>query len=98
MNELKNNYNILDDEVAGRIYMLKSQMEIINGRTLSYNEILAFLKSAMYFDEMQIWLVRSKNDGKILSLTDKLKKLFEFKTNEELLEIYNNDVIKLTLK
>ena len=53
------------------------------------NELIIFLKSAMNYDEMQIWLVKQQMKGVQLSLNEKLRKFFELKSDADILKQYD---------
>ena len=74
---------------------------------MSNDELILFLKSAMNYDDMQIWLMKKEFQGIKLTLNDKLKNFFELKTEDDILRLYdieqnydqnNIDSIKKTLK
>lgn len=87
--EIKLKYDLQDDDVVLRLWTLKSTIKTERQTTMNYNELLAFLKSAMNYDEMQIWLMRKQMEGVELTLNDALKKFFELKSNDDILRLYD---------
>ncbi len=53
------------------------------------NDLIKFLKSAMNFDEKQIWYLKQQAQGFELKLDDMLEKFFELKTNEDIIKLYD---------
>ena len=56
---------------------------------LDYDEIISFLRSAMNYDEMNIWLLRMSAKGIDVSLDESLSKFFELVPQEKILSLYD---------
>lgn len=87
--EIKSVYNLQDDDIVLRITVLKSIIKTERQKSVNYNELLAFLKSAMNYDEMQIWLMKKQMEGAQLTFNDELKKFFELYSNDDILKLYD---------
>ena len=57
-------------------------------KSISILEMLQFLEDVMNFDEMQIYLLNCELENIKLNLNDKLIKLFEFKSDDQILNMY----------
>ncbi len=86
--EIKLKYELQDDIVV-RLLALKSFIETKRQKFSNFNEFIVFLKSAMNYDDMQIWLLREQMAGVNLTLNDELKKFFELNSNDDILRIYD---------
>lgn len=86
--EIKLEYGIQDNEIILRIYEIKLAIKDKKQKNMSIDELMSFLKSIMNYDDMQIWLMRKQIQGIDVTLNDKLKKLFELKSNEDILRSY----------
>lgn len=89
MARIKGDYHDLEANVIQRI--LEVQKLLIHERkhTMSIEEILRFLSSAMNYGKFQLWLWENKSNGIELNINDKLKKFFSETTNEEILGLYD---------
>lgn len=87
--EIKTLYNIQDTEIVLRLWTLKSDIRNKRKVSTNYDELFKFLKSAMNYDDMQIWLMTKQMEGVKLTLNDKLKKFFELKSNDDILKLYD---------
>jgi len=99
--------DITDKNVALRISELKQDFYTKKQVNMECDELIDFLKNAMNYDEMQIWLLRQQTHGIKPTLDDMLKKFFQLKTNEDIMKLYdieqnynqnNIDNIRKTLK
>lgn len=107
IDELKVKYNLQDDNVVLRLISLRESIKTKKQKSMSYDELILFLQSAMNYDDMQIWLMEKEFQGIKLTLNDELKKFFELKTEDDILRLYdieqnydqnNIDSISKTLK
>ena len=107
IDELKVKYNLQDDNVVLRLISLMESIKTKKQKSMSYDELILFLQSAMNYDDMQIWLMKKEFQGIQLTLNDELKKFFELKTEDDILRLYdveqnydqnNIDSISKTLK
>ena len=105
--ELKEKYDLKDDNVISRLISLRNTIKTKRNKSMSYDELISFLQSAMNYDDMQIWLMEKEFQGIQLTLNDELKKFFELKTEDDILRLYdveqnydqnNIDSISKTLK
>ncbi len=87
--EIKLKYHLQDDDIALRFLTLKSIIRTEKQQSMSYDELLAFLHSAMNYGEMQIWLMKKEIEGVQLTLNDQLKKFFELQSNDDILRLYD---------
>ena len=86
--ELKCKYNLQDDIIC-KLCSLKNLIEEKRQKSMNYNELITFLKSAMNYDEMQIWFIKQQILNKKITLNEELKKFFELKTNDDILILYD---------
>ena len=105
--ELKVKYDLQDDNIILRLISLRESIKTKKQKSMSYDELILFLQSAMNYDDMQIWLMEKEFQGIQLTLNDKLRKFFELKTEDDILRLYdieqnydqnNIDSISKTLK
>lgn len=82
-------YNLQDEDVLFNLLSLKSAIENERQKYLNYDELIAFLRSAMNYGDMQIWLIRKQMEGTQLSLEDQLKRFFETTSIEDILTLYD---------
>ena len=80
--------DIRDGEVTLRLSGLKQEFYSKKQVSMEYDELIDFLKNAMNYDEMQIWIMKQQANGIEITLNDMLKKFFEFKKNEDILKLY----------
>ena len=107
IDELKVKYDLQDDNIILRLISLRESIKTKRQKSMTTDELILFLQSAMNYDDMQIWLMEMQFQGAQLTLNDKLKKFFELKTEDDILRLYdieqnydqnNIDSIKKTLK
>ena len=89
LEEMKLEYDIQDDEIILRIWELKQAIREKKQKMMSDDEILTFLRNAMNYGDMQIWLMKEQIEGIELTLNDELKKFFELKSNDDILRLYD---------
>lgn len=87
--KIRLSYNIQDGKTVLRLMNLKLIFEQIKHVNMTIDELIIFLKSAMNYDEMQIWLVKQQMKGVQLSLNEKLRKFFELKSDADILKQYD---------
>lgn len=87
--KIKMLYNIQDAETIQRLINLQLFFEQTKHVIMSIEQLIIFLKAAINYDDMQIWIMKQKRNGVQLSLNDTLKKFFELKTDEEILRQYD---------
>ncbi len=87
--ELKAKYAIQDEDVISRLISLRETITSTRQKDMNYDELLSFLLNAMNYDDMQIWLMRKEFQSVHLTLTDKLKKFFELKSNDKIIVLYD---------
>ncbi len=87
--KIKMLYNIQDAETIQRLINLQLFFEQTKHVIMSIEQLIIFLKTAINYDDMQIWIMKQKINGVQLSLNDTLKKFFELKTDEEILRQYD---------
>lgn len=90
-NKIKLSYGIEEDKIVNRILSLRAMLEKSQQRKIGIDELIKFLKNAMNYDEMQIWLLSKQMDSIELTLNDKLGKFFELKSDEDILRIYDSE-------
>lgn len=88
IDELKFKYNLQDDIIC-KLCSLKNLIEEKRQKSMNYNELITFLKSAMNYDEMQIQFIKQQILNKKITLNEELKKFFELKTNDDILILYD---------
>lgn len=86
--EVKLKYDLQDDDIVLRLLSLKSAIKTTRQKSMSFDELLAFLENAMNYDDMQVWLMKKDFEGLKLTLSDQLKKFFELKSNDDILRLY----------
>ncbi len=86
--ELKFKYNLQNDIIC-KLCSLKNLIEEKRQKSMNYNELITFLKSAMNYGEMQIWFIKQQILNINITLNEKLKKFFELKTNDDILILYD---------
>ena len=89
IDELKVKYNLQDDNVVLRLISLMESIKTKKQKSMSYDELILFLQSAVNYDDMQIWLMKKEFQGIQLTLNDELKKFFELKTEDDILRLYD---------
>ena len=75
--KIKMLYNIQDAETIQRLINLQLFFEQTKHVIMSIEQLIIFLKTAINYDDMQIWIMKQKINGVQLSLNDTLKKFFE---------------------
>ena len=86
--ELKFKYNLQNDIIC-KLCSLKNLIEEKRQKSMNYNELITFLKSAMNYDERQIWFIKQQILNINITLNEELKKFFELKTNDDILILYD---------
>ena len=81
----------IDYDIAWRLLKIKNYIKNKRKKDMNYDELLIFLKNAMNYGDMQIWLYKKQLEGVELTLNDKLKKFFEIKSKENILKIYDEE-------
>lgn len=89
LEEITLEYGIQDDEIILRLWEIKQAIKDKKQKKLSNDELISFLRCAMNYDDMQIWLMEKQIEGIELPLNDKLKKFFELKSNEDIVRLYD---------
>lgn len=89
LEDIKLVYGIWDDEILQRLWIIKSAINEEKQHDMSNDELISFLKSIMNYGDMQIWLMRQRMNGVNLSLNEALKKFFELKSDQDILELYD---------
>ena len=87
--EIKLKYNLQDDIVALNLQRLRTTIKNERQKSLNYSELLEFIKSAMNYGNMQLWLITQQIDGIKLTLNDELKKFFELNSTDDILLLYD---------
>ena len=88
LNFLKQTYS-LTEEIAKKIIRLRTTINSNREIQLSYDELVFFLKNAMNYNDMQIWLLRKEFEGDSVSLNDSLTKFFELNDDKSILRLYD---------
>ena len=96
LKKLKEKYD-LKEEVLLNVLEIQSKINEQDERKLSFDETISFLIEATKFKDMQTWIFGRTLNGEIVSLNNSLTKLFELKTNEDIINSYelNNNKIKI---
>ena len=81
--------DITSGEVTLRLSGLKQEFYTKKQVSMEYDELINFLRNAMNYGEMQIWIMKQQVNGIEPTLNDMLKKFFELKTNEDIIKLYD---------
>lgn len=87
--QIKTKYNIQDNNIISRLILLKQKIESKKQGNINYDELLTFLQGSMNYDNMQLWIMKKESQDIKLTLSNKLKKFFEIKTDDEILSLYD---------
>lgn len=86
---IKKENDITDDKVVLRLWKLRLSINEQKHTIMDYKGLIKFLKNAMNYDEMQIWIMKQQMIGKELTLSDMLEKFFELKSDEDIIRLYD---------
>ena len=89
LDELRIKYNIQDINVILRLISLRKSFKKYKQRSMSYYELILFLKSVMNYGDMQIWLMEKQLLRIQVTLEEQLKKFFELTTEDDILGLYD---------